>query len=61
MSTADDKSAERLRSELTWLRARYDDGAVAPAIYKTIREIETEIAWAEHHANGRSSGGKVRP
>lgn len=37
-----------LRAELTLLRARYDSGAVSAAIYKVIKELETDIAWAEH-------------
>jgi hypothetical protein len=39
-------------AELLWrllrLRARYDDGAVAPAVYRVIREIETYLAWLQH-------------
>jgi hypothetical protein len=38
----------RLRAQLAALRARYDDGAVSPAVYKVIRELEIELAWAEH-------------
>ena len=41
-------SSPELRTELALLRARYDSGAVAPAVYQIIREIETHIAWAEH-------------
>jgi hypothetical protein len=37
-----------LRAELALLRARYDSGAVAPAVYIVIREIETDIAWIKH-------------
>jgi hypothetical protein len=43
-------STAALRSELEWLRARYDDGKVSPAVFSVIREIETGIAWAEHRA-----------
>jgi hypothetical protein len=39
-------------AELLWrllrLRARYDDGAVAPPVYRVIREIETYLAWLQH-------------
>ena len=42
------KSTAALRMELAQLRARYDDGAVAPAIYIVIRTIETDISWIEH-------------
>jgi hypothetical protein len=41
-------STAALRSELEWLRARYDDGKVSPAVYAVIKDIETNIAWAEH-------------
>jgi hypothetical protein len=39
---------QRLRSELARLVARYDGGAVSPAIYAVIRAIETDIGWLEH-------------
>jgi hypothetical protein len=42
------KSTAELRSELAQLRARHDSGAIAPGVYAVIREIETQIAWAEH-------------
>ena len=41
-------STVELRAELASLRARYDSGAVSPTVYSVIREIETELAWAEH-------------
>jgi hypothetical protein len=37
-----------LCDELVWLRSRYDTGAVAPAVYATIKKLEEEIAWREH-------------
>jgi hypothetical protein len=37
-----------LRRDLAMLRARYDDGAVSTAIYAVIKQIETDISWAEH-------------
>jgi hypothetical protein len=40
--------AAELRWQLLQLRARYDTGAVAPATYKVIRELETDISWLEH-------------
>jgi hypothetical protein len=39
---------QRFRFELEQLRARYDSGAVSPAVYQVVRKLETEIAWAEH-------------
>jgi hypothetical protein len=46
-------STVALRSELPALRARYDDGAITPAIFAVIREIETSIAWIEHSREAR--------
>jgi hypothetical protein len=43
-----DAKTQLLRFELAQLRARYDDGAVSPAVYQVIREIETQLAWREH-------------
>jgi hypothetical protein len=42
-----------LRDELRWLRTRYDDGKVSPAVFAIIREIEIAIAWAEHRREVR--------
>jgi hypothetical protein len=42
-------STARLRDELAWLRSRYDDGAISPAVLVVLRELEVAIAWAEHH------------
>jgi hypothetical protein len=47
-STTSTSTAALLRFELAVLRARYDDGAVSPAVYQIIRQIESDIAWAEH-------------
>ena len=44
-----DSEIRKLRFELAMLRARYDCGQVSPPIWNVIREIETTIAWAEHH------------
>jgi hypothetical protein len=38
----------RKRTELAMLRARYDSGAVHPAVYGVIRTVETNISWREH-------------
>lgn len=40
-----------LRTQLAHLRARYDAGAVAPAVYAVIRQLETDIAWAEEQTS----------
>jgi hypothetical protein len=37
-----------LRAELASLKARYDSGAVHPAIFAIIKQIETDIAWRVH-------------
>jgi hypothetical protein len=44
----DTSSTVRLCDELRWLRGRYDSGAVAPAIFATIKKLEEELAWREH-------------
>jgi hypothetical protein len=30
------------------LKARYDGGAVAPAVYTIIKAIEVDLGWIEH-------------
>ena len=47
MTGASPRPAE-LRGELHRLQARYDDGAVAPAVYKVIRSLEIELGWVRH-------------
>jgi hypothetical protein len=37
-----------LRAELAPQQARYDCGAVSPAVYGIIRAIGTEPSWLEH-------------
>jgi hypothetical protein len=55
MSTAIRLSkAQKLRAQLEHLRARYDHGAVDPAIFEAIKQIEVKIAWSEHHAQEQS-------
>jgi len=44
-------STTALHGELNWLRGRYDCGAVAPAVYVTIKQLETALAWREHQAH----------
>ena len=46
-------STDLLRLERATLLARYDSGAFSPAIFKVIREIETDIAWIEHRQEAR--------
>lgn len=41
-------STASLRSELAWLRARHDSGAVSVATYAVIKELEEEISWRAH-------------
>jgi hypothetical protein len=49
-------STARLRDELAWLRARHDEGAVAPCVYRVIKQLESELAWRQHaeHADPRA-------
>jgi hypothetical protein len=42
------KGERRLRTELEWLRAKYDSGAVSDAVFAVVKSIEAEIAWREH-------------
>ena len=39
---------QHLQEQLEYLKARYDGGAVSPAMFKVIKELEREIAWCEH-------------
>jgi hypothetical protein len=41
-----------LRSPLAWIRARYDSGAVTPAVLSVIKMLETELAWRRHRGEG---------
>ncbi len=41
-------STSRLRLERLMLLARHDSGAITPAIFKVVRDLETDISWAEH-------------
>jgi hypothetical protein len=45
---------QALRAALQWVRARYDGGALSPAVYAVIRMIETELSWLAHR-------GEVEP
>jgi hypothetical protein len=37
-----------LQIQLAALRARYDTGAVSPAVAAIIKSIEIDLAWLEH-------------
>jgi len=37
-----------LRDQLMALKARYDYGAVPPAIFAVMVELERDLAWHEH-------------
>lgn len=43
------------RTELAYLRARYDSGAVSDAIYQIIKRLERDVAWSEHIAKEKKS------
>jgi hypothetical protein len=43
-------STSSLRLERLMILARHDSGAINLATFEVIREIETEISWAEHRA-----------
>jgi len=42
------RDERRLRGELAWLRSRYDDGKVSPAVFAVVKAIETELSWCAH-------------
>ena len=42
---------------LEYLRARYDNGAVSPAVYQAIKKLETDVAWLEHTAREKHNAG----
>jgi hypothetical protein len=49
--TADTKqttTSQILRGRLQQVRARYDSGAIPPALYEAVKQMEREIAWSEH-------------
>jgi hypothetical protein len=46
---------QHLQEQLEYLRARYDSGAVSPAIYQAIKKLETDVAWCEHTAREREN------
>jgi hypothetical protein len=49
----DERQAQRTRTELALLRAKYDSGAVSLGIYAVIKNLECEIAWLEHQERPR--------
>ena len=51
---------QHLQEQLEYLRARYDGGAVSPAVYQAIKKLETDIAWCEHVAREREIQSKLR-
>ena len=51
--------ADRLRSEIAQLEARYDSGAVSPVIYAVLKKLRQELtdsrfftAYDENHQSG---------
>ena len=48
-----DNQQQQLQFELEMLRARYNSGAISPAVYQVIRKLETELAWHEHDGKPR--------
>jgi len=51
--TLTSESTAELRAELAQLRARYDGGALAPAVFAIVKALEAEIAWIEHCREAR--------
>jgi hypothetical protein len=50
LANAGNRSGDKwgFRAELALLQARYDGGAVSPAVYAIIRAIGTKLSWLEH-------------
>jgi hypothetical protein len=42
-------TSQILRIRLAQVQARYDHGAIPPALYNAVKEMEREIAWVEHN------------
>lgn len=48
------RKSDTLRAELAQLQARYDSGAISPAVFAAMRALETELAWIEHRHHTES-------
>jgi hypothetical protein len=48
---------KHLQEQLAYLRARYDSGAVSPAVYQAIKKLESDVAWLEHKDAARDKRG----
>jgi hypothetical protein len=44
---------QTIRTELALLQARYDHGALSPAVFPIVRSLEVELAWIAHRRSGR--------
>jgi hypothetical protein len=42
-----------LREERMFLLSRYDSYAMAPAIYKILRDLEVELSWRQYRREER--------
>jgi hypothetical protein len=44
---------DHTRAGLSWLRSRYDGGAVAPGVWQVIAALERHEAWRQHAQDQR--------
>jgi hypothetical protein len=57
MDSPTTNSTGRLRLERLALLARHDSGALSPAVFQVVRDLEIAIAWREHATATRTEGG----
>ena len=55
MTQYDKQQLRRARAELVLLLARYDSGAMSPAVWSSVKQIQTEISWLEHQRNDQEA------
>jgi hypothetical protein len=47
-TTGSGKTEQDVRTQLPPLLARYDTGAIPPAVFSIIRSLQVELSWNEH-------------
>jgi hypothetical protein len=55
MANKPDDSEARLRDQRDRLIAKCDGGAITPAVFSVIKELEVELGWLQHR------NGEVTP
>jgi len=46
------KAEQDVRAKRALLQARYDHGALSPAVFSIVRSLEVELAWIAHQQSG---------